>query len=84
MTLLAAVLGGLGPGIVATALSAAAAAYFFLDPPGIGVGKPSDVVLLATFFMTGIGIAVLAETLDRARRRSADIVAESIFVSPAA
>ena len=49
VTLLAAVLGGLGPGIVATALSAAAAAYFFLDPPGIGVAKPSDGIGLAIF-----------------------------------
>jgi PAS domain S-box-containing protein len=70
--LLAAVLGGLGPGIFATALSSTIAAYFFLDPPGIGVGKLSDVVLLAFFSVTGVGISVLAETLNRTQTRSAE------------
>ncbi len=77
VTLLAAMLGGLKPGILATLLSAAAAAYFFLDPPGMGVEKPGDMLSLAVFSATGIGIAVLAEVVDRARRRSADKLGKS-------
>ena len=75
--LLAAVLGGAGPGILATALSSAIAAYFFLDPPGIGVGKLSDVILLAFFSLTGVGISALAETLGRTRSRSAEVLRRS-------
>jgi PAS domain S-box-containing protein len=74
VVLLAAVLGGLGPGILATALSAASAAYFFLDPPGIGVEKMGDVASLAIFTATGVGIAGLAENLERIRRQSADVL----------
>ena len=73
-TLLAAVLGGLGPGILATVLSAAIAGYFIFDPPGIGVGRLSDVASLTVFSATGIAIAALAENLGRTRRHAADKV----------
>jgi len=70
VTLLAAVLGGLGPGILATLLSAAAAAYFFLDPRGISVGKPSDAIGLVMFALTGIAVSVVAQTLNRFHQRT--------------
>ena len=70
-TFLAAILGGIGPGILATLLSGFCAAYFFFDPPGIGVEKLGDVIDLTIFLPTGIGISVLAETLERTRKRSA-------------
>ncbi len=70
VTLLAAVLGGLGPGILATLLSAAAAAYFFLDPHGIGVAKTSDEIGLVIFALTGIAVSVVAQTLNRAHQRT--------------
>ena len=69
-TLLAAMLGGLGPGILSTALSAGAVAYFFLDPPGIGVGKPSDEIGLVIFALTGITVSVVAQTLNRVHQRT--------------
>ena len=72
VTILAAVLGGLGPGILATLLSAAAVAYFFLDPSGIGVWKTADVVSLVVFSVTGIGISGLSETLERTRKRGSE------------
>jgi len=76
-TFLAAAMGGLGPGILATVLSGVIADYFFLDPPGIGVEKLSDVVNLAIFVPTGIGISVLAESVERVRRRSVETLRKS-------
>jgi PAS domain S-box-containing protein len=70
----AAVFFGPLPGVLTTLLSAGCAAYFFLDPPGLGVGQVGDVgdvVDLTIFSVTGICIAALAETLHRAHARSA-------------
>jgi PAS domain S-box-containing protein len=72
VTILAAVLGGLGPGILATLLSAGAVAYFFLDPSGIATWKTADLVSLVVFSVTGIGISGLSETLERTRRRGSE------------
>ena len=47
--ILAAWFGGLGPGLVATAISALAAAYFFLPPAGFAVGAASDQLSLGIF-----------------------------------
>lgn len=69
LILLAAVLGGLGPGILATLLSAASAAYFFLDSHGIGVDKPSDEIGLVIFTITGIAVSVVAHTFNRVHQR---------------
>ena len=71
-TLLVAVLGGWGPGLLATVLSSALAAYFFLDLPGIGAGKFSDLLVLVFFSATGIGISGLAEKVERTRWRAAE------------
>ncbi len=70
--LLAAVGGGLGPGILATLLSAATAAYFFLKPVEGGVGSAGDAAGLAIFSVTCIGIGAFTESLTRARRHSAE------------
>jgi PAS domain S-box-containing protein len=70
VTLLVAVLGGLGPGILATLLSAAAAAYYFLDPHGIGVANPGDAIGLGIFALTGIAVSVVAQTLNRFHQRT--------------
>jgi PAS domain S-box-containing protein len=67
----AAVFLGPLPGVLTTLLSAGCAAYFFLDPPGLGVGQVGDVVDLTIFSVTGICIAALAETLHRTHERSA-------------
>jgi two-component system sensor kinase len=72
VTILAAVLGGLGPGIAATLLSTAAVAYFFLDRSGIGMWKTADVVSLMVFSVTGVGISGLSETLERTRKRGSE------------
>ena len=72
--ILAAWYGGLGPGIVATALSALAAMYFLLPPAGYAVADPADQLSLAVFTGTGLVIAWLNQRLrsaEEAQRASA-------------
>jgi two-component system sensor kinase FixL len=45
--------GGLGPGVLATALSCLAAMYFLLPPDGWGVSDPADVLSLVVFGAIG-------------------------------
>ena len=61
--ILAAWFGGLGPGLVATAISALAAGYFFLPPAGFAVGAASDQLSLGVFIGTGLVIAFLNHRL---------------------
>lgn len=64
--ILAAWYGGLRPGVLATAVSALAAAYFFLAPAGLAVGERSDQLSLAVFAGTGFVIAWLNHRLHLA------------------
>jgi two-component system, LuxR family, sensor kinase FixL len=59
--------GGLGPGVLATALSALAAMYFLLPPWGLAVADEADQLSLAVFVATGLVIAVLNHRLHRAQ-----------------
>ena len=59
--------GGLGPGVVATSLSALAAMYAFLPPAGLAVGGADDQLSLAVFVGTGLLIAWLNHRLRRAQ-----------------
>lgn len=63
--------GGLGPGLVATVLSALAAMYFFLPPAGLAVGAVPDVVSLGFFVAIGAGISWLNQQLRTAAALSA-------------
>ena len=66
--LLAAILGGSGPGILATVLSALVAVYFFVPPVGqFQVEHPNDLLALGIFVGTNVSISVLAERLRRVR-----------------
>jgi PAS domain S-box-containing protein len=69
--LIAAWYGGLGPGTLATVLSALAAMYFFLPPPGLAVGGVPDVMSLGFFAATGLGISWLKHQLRAAAVLSA-------------
>ena len=60
--------GGLGPGLVATGLSALASAYFLLPPAGLAVGDGADQLSLAVFGGTGALIAWLNHRGDLTRR----------------
>jgi two-component system CheB/CheR fusion protein len=65
--LLAASIGGGGPGIVATVLAALAADYLFIPPFGFGVESRADILALAIFTGANLFLCVLAERLRRAR-----------------
>jgi PAS domain S-box-containing protein len=64
-------MGGLGPGVAATLLSALAADFFFLEPRfSLAVARPADVAGLAAFTVSGCGVSALAEMFHRARRQA--------------
>jgi signal transduction histidine kinase/CheY-like chemotaxis protein len=63
--MLVAFLAGLWSGLLATALVALAADYFFLPPFGFGIASMSDVVALALFALMGIFMSLVAEGYRR-------------------
>ena len=64
--MLAAWIGGLGPGLLATALSTALAEYFFLEPVrSLRIDSTADLVSLPLFAGIGVTIAILIESLRR-------------------
>jgi two-component system sensor kinase FixL len=68
--------GGLGPGALATALSALIAMFWFLPPDGLAVGSAADVVSLVLFIGIGLGIAwinQLLRTSEAAHRAAASL-----------
>lgn len=65
--------GGLGPALLSVALGAASAAYFLIPPRGsFKVDGLDGHVGMALYAVTGLGIAVLGETMRRARQRAED------------
>ena len=60
--------GGLGPGILATGVSAAIAVYFYLPHTGFGVENVDNGVSLALFLATGVAIAWVSERRHGAER----------------
>jgi PAS domain S-box-containing protein len=63
--------GGLGPGLLATALAALTASYFFLSPTyPLLVGDFGQVLRLALFVLEGAFISVLVATMRSARRQA--------------
>jgi two-component system sensor kinase FixL len=71
--------GGLGPGLLVTALSALAAMYWLLLPVGFAVGDPTDLLSLGVFVATGLVISWLNHRLHLAEeaQRSAATTATS-------
>ncbi|HEX3448125.1 MAG TPA: DUF4118 domain-containing protein, partial [Isosphaeraceae bacterium] len=68
--LIAAYLGGLGPGLLATVISALAATFFLVEPLySFAIHSGSDAVALAVFLLVGVIISGLGESLQLARRR---------------
>jgi PAS domain S-box-containing protein len=63
--------GGLGPGVFCTALSAAASAYFLLEPiHSFRITDPGSQLDWLVLVAAGLLLSVLAETTLRARRRA--------------
>jgi PAS domain S-box-containing protein len=67
--------GGLGPGLLATALAGWASAYFFPDnPPGGAVFSWDDSIRLAVFLM----VATLISSLTSLRQRAQEALQQSL------
>jgi two-component system sensor kinase FixL len=60
--------GGLGPGVLLTALSAVVSMYFLLPPAGIAVGDPADQLSLGIFVATSLVISWLNERLHETQK----------------
>ncbi len=70
--ILSAYLGGLGPGLVAVVLGAAAGYGFFFEPrDSLAVDAAGAAYSLGLFVLTGVAISGLTESLQRSRRRIA-------------
>jgi PAS domain S-box-containing protein len=62
--------GGLGPGLAATALSAAATDYFFLPPKGSFSSTGLEAAPIVGFVLEGTLISLLVAALRQARERA--------------
>jgi signal transduction histidine kinase len=70
--------GGLGPGLLATALSAAASAFFFMRPYwDFRIEDPVMRLRVAMFLGEGSFVSVLVAILQNAQRRAAAATAEA-------
>jgi diguanylate cyclase (GGDEF)-like protein len=74
---ISAIYGGLGPGLVATVISALACDVFFLPPEGVPLNRPEEALRLTIFLSTGVIVSWLAESHKRAevqlRERNEDL-----------
>src|SRR5208283_4518647 len=67
----AALYGGLGPGLLATVVSAALANYFWMEPVGqFGITNSADLISMIVFLASGTLISSLAEATYRAQARA--------------
>lgn len=63
--------GGLGPGLMATGLTAAIGDFFFMKPFNqFGLYSTAQKIRAALFVMEGVVVSVLCESLNLARRRA--------------
>jgi len=69
-TLAAALNGGLGPGLLATAIGALLGAWLFVEPRGGAIPGDKGIARLLIFLAVGLGVSVVAGGF-RARRRMA-------------
>jgi PAS domain S-box-containing protein len=69
-------LGGVGPGLTATLLSAVCAEYFWMNAPlGFGLRGAANVIALGMFVATGAFMSGLTGALHRAHRRQTALLA---------
>ena len=70
-TLFAALVGGLGPGLLATALGGLLGAWLFVEPRGVLVVRDTGgLARLLVFLSVGLGISLVAERAHARRRRA--------------
>ncbi len=79
--ILAALMGGMWAGILATALSALSVDYFFLPPIGqFAIGSTSDSVAMAIFCISGASISLVTELYHRRGQKLAALQIEAAVV----
>jgi diguanylate cyclase (GGDEF)-like protein len=66
---ISALYGGLGPGLMATTLSALASNWYFPKPHDAPFGGPEEVLRMAIFLATGVIVSWLADGHKRAEER---------------
>lgn len=71
-----ALLAGLGPGLLATAMAALLADYYIHPPQGFGTERLRDAVGLLLFSSMGVFMSLVAELYRRARNRLEEMVDE--------
>ena len=76
--ILAALYGGLGAGLLATALSAGVAAFFLIEPAGsFSIAQPSDALGLGVFCVSGALISWITAAMHRAQARAVEAEAQA-------
>jgi PAS domain S-box-containing protein len=74
----AALFGGVGPGVLASLLSAVALSYWFLPPSSVlNVDNPADLIRLILFLVVALVITWIAGAAQRHRLRSDEEARES-------
>ena len=69
--IIAAAIGGFGPGVLATLLSVVSAVYFFIVPSGsFTIENEGDRLSVIVFLLMGLGISLLAESVLRANKHA--------------
>lgn len=75
---LAAVFGGLAPGLLATALAAALVSFLWIEPVGhITIESSADVLSIVVFILSCMLISIICEFMHRAQMRLRDARMES-------
>ena len=75
--MLAAVIGGFGPGLLATVLAAMLADYYFIPPIGsFHIASIANVLSLSVFALMGLFMSVVAHRYQQAREKSAAFARE--------
>jgi signal transduction histidine kinase len=80
--LLSALYGGLGPGLLATGLSAILVGFFWMEPINLfSTWQPAHWLTLTVFLLGGTMVSFLGGALHRARARAADAEADAAFAA---
>jgi PAS domain S-box-containing protein len=72
--MLAALVGGVGPGLLATLATVLLVDYWLLPPAGFGIEKPIDAVGLAFFLAMGVFMSIVAGLYRRTRGHLEELV----------
>jgi PAS domain S-box-containing protein len=78
--MVSALYGGLRPGLLAAALSACLAGYFWVEPVGVfAIGQASGWLSIAVFLLSCAMISAITESMHRAHARARGMAAQAAF-----